>query len=66
MTRALALAVLGIGLRHGLQAGHPGWPAADLQDRHPGVSPIRVKNRKTDSDHEQFSAIDLVVEGEKS
>jgi hypothetical protein len=31
----------------------------------PGVYLIRVETRQTQSDHEHFSAIDLVVEGEK-
>ena len=31
----------------------------------PGVYLIRIETRQTNSDHEHFSAIDLVIEGEK-
>jgi hypothetical protein len=31
----------------------------------PGVYLVRIETRQTNSDHEHFSAIDLVVEGEK-
>ncbi len=31
----------------------------------PGVYLVRVETRQTDSDHEHFAAIDLVIEGEK-
>ncbi len=31
----------------------------------PGVYLIRVESRQTQSDHEHFAAVDLVVEGEK-
>ncbi len=31
----------------------------------PGVYLVRVESRQTQSDHEHFSAIDLVIEGEK-
>jgi hypothetical protein len=36
-----------------------------LRIDHPGVYLIRVETRQTKSDHEHFSAIDLVIEGEK-
>ena len=45
----------------GAKAGARGTLRVDK----PGVYLIRVESRQTQSDHEHFAAIDLVVEGEK-
>jgi hypothetical protein len=42
--------------------GHTGGRSTIKVDR-PGVYLVRVESRKTQSDHEHFSAIDLVVQG---
>ena len=41
--------------------GHTGGRAS-LKIPHPGVYLVRVESRNTQSDHEHFSAIDLVIE----